>query len=160
VRFAFGPWPRPRWAIAIPIAALTACVAAVCAALAHDGSLAALWRAWSAAPVLASSLRVLPAAADAAGPIVLVAAAAGIATASTRGRTPAAALLSLVIAAIAIDVRAGTVVPATPIAAALAAGLGLARLSAIVRHPVGQACAAAAAAAIALVAPVWTLAAA
>ena len=160
LRFAFGPWPRARWAIAVPLAGLLACALAALAALAHAGTFALLWVAWSGHPGPAvPGARVLWLAGDALGPLVAVAAVVGLAGGALRGRYAAAALLGITAGAFALAVRAGTITPATPIAAALAAGLGISRLAALVRHPVGQACIGATAAFVLLVVPVWTLAA-
>jgi hypothetical protein len=159
-RQARGPWPRARWMIAIPIACALACVLAAAAALSRGGALASLWQLWGghADAVAAAPARVLVLAGNAIGPIAVVAALAGLATAMMRGSGAAAGLLAAVVGALVLDLRAGAVLPATPIIAALATGVGLARLAALVRHPVGQACIGAAAGFILLVAPVWTLA--
>jgi hypothetical protein len=140
---------------------LGACALAVAAALARQGALAQVWLAWQGAPRAAGApiARVFLLAGDTVGPLAIVAAGAGVLTGAARGGVAAAALLALVAGALVVDLRVGEATAATPVAAALAAGLGLAWLAALVRHPIGQAFVGATAGFVLLVAPVWTLAA-
>jgi hypothetical protein len=115
---------------------------------------------WSgrAGGIEAGPVRVLALAGEAIGPLAVVAALAGLATAAVRGRFAAAALLAAAAGTFVVDVRVGAIVVATPIVGGLATGLGLARLAALVRHPAGQTCLGAAGGFMLLAAPVWALA--
>ncbi|HEY1558010.1 MAG TPA: hypothetical protein VGF94_24440 [Kofleriaceae bacterium] len=138
-------WPgHARWAIAAPIVGLVACALAIAAALAHGGVLARLWLAWAGTGTHgAGASRALAVAGDALGPIVALAALAGLAAGAARGRLAAATLLAAALGALALALRTGALAPAVPVVAALAASLGFARLAALVRHPTGRAAVAA-----------------
>jgi hypothetical protein len=159
VRVATGPWRRPRGAVVMPLIGMAACALAAVAALARGGALASLWLAWQGpergpgAPML----RVLVLAGDSIGPLAIVAAASGMIAGAARGRVAAVVLLMLVAGALAVDLRVGAITAATPVAAALAAGLGLARVAALVRHPIGQAAVGATVGFVLLVAPMWAV---
>ncbi|MGE5180702.1 MAG: hypothetical protein ACM31C_01505, partial [Acidobacteriota bacterium] len=162
-RVAFGrrpASPRPRWTLALPLAGVLASALAVIAALATAGLLGELWRAWAGAGTAAPLADVAARAGDALGPLAIVAAVAGTATCIAGSRFGAAAVLAITLGAAAVAVRTGSVAPALPIASSLACGVAVARLAALVRHPVGQACVGALAAFVLLVAPAWPLVAA
>jgi hypothetical protein len=76
---------------------------------------------------------------DLLGPISAVAAVAGIATCATRGMFAAASVLGVTAGSVAVDLVTGQLGTATPIAAALGAGVAISRLTAMVRWPAGQA---------------------
>jgi hypothetical protein len=152
VRLVRGPWPRPRAALAVPcIGALAIALAAL--GVAHGGAWWAAWADRAAHPLDAA--RAATRIGDALGPITAVAALAGLVLAAARGRYVAATLLAVAAGALAADVRAAAAGPATIALAALAAGVAIGRLAGMIRWPVAQACVAAAAGALVLVAPAW-----
>ena len=81
----------------------------------------------------------------------------GCALAAARGRAIATSLVALAAGALAVSLRAGAVAPAVFVLAGLAAGVAIARLAGLVRHPAGQACLGATAGLLLLVTPAWTL---
>jgi hypothetical protein len=132
-RLVTGPWSRPRWAIALPIAGALAVVLAVVAAR----SLPELWAAWSDAPAATrGSLAAL--AGDTLGPLAIVAAVCGLAGCAAASRFAAAAVAAVALGAALVSTRDAALAPALPVAAALACGVAVARLAALVRLPVGQ----------------------
>jgi len=158
LRLVVGPWPRPRWAIALPIALAIAGLLAIAAACAHGGALAALWRAWAGDPPHAIRLAVLAhRTGDAVGPLVATAALAGLASCAARGARPAHAAIAAAFGVVAVGRLAGAPTPGTLALAALFAGVAIARLAALVRPASGQAAIGAAAGALVLVAPAWSL---
>jgi hypothetical protein len=152
-RFATGPWPRPRWAIALPLAGVLAVALAVLAAYARTGLLAELWPVWTGRAAHHEPLADLATrAGDVLGPLAVVAALVGLATCAAASRFAAAGVLAAALGAVAVALHDRTLAPAAPIAA-LTAGVALARLAALVRHPLGQPCVGAAAAVVVLAAP-------
>ncbi|NVB85201.1 MAG: hypothetical protein HOV81_42945, partial [Kofleriaceae bacterium] len=140
IRFLRGPWPQPRGSVALPLAGILGIGLAVLAALAHDGMFADLWLVWSdRAQAHAPLPDVLARMGDLLGPISAVAAAAGIANCATRGMFAASSVVGVAAGAIAVDLVTGEVGTATPIVAALGAGVAISRLTAMVRWPAGQA---------------------
>ena len=93
---------------------------------------------------------------DIVGPIAAVATIAGIATIASRGHYAIASVAAIVVGAVAVDLATGTVGVATLACAAFGAGLGIARLTAMLRWPAGQAAIGAAAGFMMLVAPALT----
>ena len=144
-----SPGPRPRWAIALPIAGGVVAALAIVAACAHGGALARLDHAWSGHVLRLGA----PAIADRLGPLTAVAALAGLALCAVRGRFAAAATLGTL--AFAVQTAGG---PALPILAGLGAGVALGRLALLVRLPVGQAFVGAAAGFMLVAVPAWTIA--
>jgi hypothetical protein len=138
VRFLLGPWTRPRWAAVIPIIGTLAIGIAVLAGCARSGVFAELWHVWTARSGTTSPLELLAQAGDTLGPIAAIAAFAGLGLCTLRGRYAAAAVGSVAVAAVAVDLASGTLGAATISIAALGAGVGLARLAATVRWPTGQ----------------------
>jgi len=132
-RLVTGPWSRPRWAIALPIAGVLAVALAVIAA--H--SVPELWTAWSG-HTRAGNVDLATLAGDALGPLAIIAAACGLASCAAASRFAAAAVAAVAVGAALVSVRDGALAPALPIAAALACGVAVARLAALVRLPIGQ----------------------
>jgi hypothetical protein len=94
---------------------------------------------------------------DALGPLAIVGGLAGLASCAFAGRSGAVAVLGIALGAVAVTARTGALAPSLIEVAALACGVAIARLAALVRHPVGQACTGAAAAFVVVAAPAWTL---
>jgi hypothetical protein len=138
VRFLLGPWSRPRWAIVIPFVGTLAIGVALLAGCAHSGMFADLWHAWAARSGTTPPLELLAQAGDTLGPIAVIAALAGLAVCTLRGRYAAAAVIAVMVGAIAVDLTSGMLGAATIAIAAVGAGVGLARLAATVRWPTGQ----------------------
>jgi hypothetical protein len=159
VRYVTGPWPQPRWAIAVPTLGLLGVALAVLAALVHVAPFTDLWDVWAARgrrtgdPV--ASIRYLG---ELLGPVTAVVALAGLGACSVRGRIPAGAALGVAAGAVGIDLISGMTGAATVVAAALGAGVGIARFAAMIRWPAGQAFVGAVVGVMLVVAPVWTLA--
>ena len=70
--------------------------------------------------------------------IAVIAALAGLAVCTLRGRYAAAAVIAVAVGAMAVDLTSGMLGAATIAIAAVGAGVGLARLAATVRWPTGQ----------------------
>jgi hypothetical protein len=138
VRFLLGPWSRPRWAVVVPIVGTLAIGIALLAGCARGGIFADLWHAWSARAGTTPPLELLAQAGDTLGPIAAIAALAGLAVCTLRGRYAATAVVATVVGAIAVDLASGMLGTATIAIAAVGAGVGLARLAATVRWPTGQ----------------------
>jgi hypothetical protein len=162
VRLLLGPWPRPRWALVVPVIGTLAIGIAMLAASAHGGVFAELWQRWATragAPKevplgdTASPLDLFAHAGDVLGPVAAIAALAGLGVCTSRGRYAAAATLAVATGALAVDVACGTLGTPTLAIAALGAGVGLARLAATVRWPTGQAFVGATAGFLVVVAP-------
>ena len=163
LRVVTGPWSRPRWTVALPIVGGLAIVACFLAAASHGGAFADLWHAWAGgvtaqASGASSALDIAGRAGDALGPLAIVAALAGLASCAAASRFAAAAVAAVAVGAALVSLRSGALAPALPLAAALACGVAVARLAALVRHPAGQACVCGTAGFVLLVAPAWTLA--
>jgi hypothetical protein len=163
VRYVTGPWRQPRWAIAAPIVGGLAVVLAALAACVPHGMFAELWSVWavriSPAAGTADPLAAATSLGDVLGPVTAVVAIVGLGTCTLRGRIALAAVLGVTAATVAIDLFTGRIGAATVVCAALGAGLGIARLAAMIRFPAGQACIGGALGFMLVVAPVWTLAA-
>ena len=141
VRMVTAPWERPRWIVAVPIA----------------GALGVSWYGAPAHPISAAALA--PAGATAVGPLVAVAALAGLALvirALHRGALAELAILACTVGALLGDLRAGSVGPMSLGLASLTAGLAVARLAAMIRIPSGQAVVGATCGMLLLVAPAYT----
>ncbi len=155
-RLLTSPWQRPRWAIAVPIAGALAVVLAVIAGAAHDGAFASLGARWfgaRAASLPAATL--LEAVGNSLGPIVAVAALAGVGL-IMRVRLAELAIATCILGALLVDLRGGSVGPATLGIAALCAGLAIGRFAATIRIVPLQAIAGATAGVLLLVPPAWT----
>ena len=157
VRFILGPWSRPRGSILLPIIGVLATGLAILAATLpmHE-----LWHVWSGkmgSDPIYDWLQLAERVGEIVGPIVAVAALAGFGTIASRGNYAIASTAAIVVGAIAVDVATGTVGVATLACAAFGSGLGIARLTAMLRWPAGQAAIGAAAGFIMLVAPALTL---
>lgn len=156
VRFILGPWSRPRGSIALPILGVLATGLAILAATLpiHD-----LWQVWTGkmgSDLIYNPLQLLARLGDIVGPIAAVAALAGFATIASRGHDAIASVASIAAGAVAVDLATGSVGVATVACAAFGAGLGIARLTAMLRWPAGQAAIGAAAGFMMLVAPALT----
>ncbi len=138
VRFLLGPWSRPRWAILVPFVGTLAIGLAILAGGARVGVFAELWSVWAARAGGASPLDLLARAGDVLGPIATIAALAGLVVCTSRGRYSAAAIVAVTVGAVSVDLACGSLGAATLATASVAAGVGLARLAAIVRWPTGQ----------------------
>ena len=138
VRFVLGPWSRPRWSVIVPLAGTLAIGLALLSAGAQTGIFADLWRVWTGTPGAATPLSLLAQAGDTLGPIATIAALAGLAVCMQRGRYAAAATVSVALGSLAVALGSGVLGAAPLVIAAVAAGVGLARLAAIVRWPTGQ----------------------
>ncbi|HUS28861.1 MAG TPA: hypothetical protein VMZ53_10130 [Kofleriaceae bacterium] len=138
-RYVRGPWPRPRGALALPIAGALACILAAVAAVVPSTFLSDVWTAWTQRDgVVHAPLDVIARAGDALGPITAVAAVAGLGVCATRGRLAVVSIGAIVVGALAVDLALGSVGAAVPTIAALGAGVAIARLTAMVRWPAGQ----------------------
>jgi len=141
IRFVVGPWSRPRWSAVVPLAGTLAIGLALLAASAASGLFAELWAVWApgaARSAHAAPLELLVQAGDTLGPIGAVAAVSGLVVCASRGRYAAAATLSVVGGAVAVALATGALDAAPLVIASVGAGVGLARLAAIIRWPTGQ----------------------
>jgi hypothetical protein len=139
-RYVRGPWPRPRGAIVLPIAGALACVLASFAAVVPTTFLHDVWTAWTQRDgVTHSPLDVIIATGDALGPMTAVAALAGLGVCMTRGRLAIVSVAAITVGALAVDLALGSVGAGVPTIAALGAGVAIARLTAMIRWPAGQA---------------------
>ena len=122
----------PRWTWIVPIAGMVVVALAAIAAVAAPS----LWRLWAAGHEAARDLDVtLVAIGGSLGAIVSVAAIAGLVIVPRRGLV----VIAVAVTAIAVDARSGQVGGASIGIAALAAGLAVSRLAAMIELPVGQA---------------------
>jgi hypothetical protein len=159
VRLITGPWSLPRWTHAIPVLGVLVLALAVLTVLFRDRALAELWMLWAARDVTgAEPLAIFTSTGDLLGPVTAVVAAAGLVVCALRGVVAATAVGGVLIAALGVDLVAGSTGSATVVCAALGAGSGIARFAALIRWPVGQTFVGAAVGAMLVVAPVWTLA--
>jgi hypothetical protein len=160
VRMVTAPWERPRWIVAVPIAGALVTVVAIAAGLARGGMFGALAVSWYGTPAHPISAAALaPAGVIALGPLVAVAALAGLALvirALHRGALSELAILACTFGALLADLRAGSVGPMSLGIASLAAGLAVARFAAMIRIPSGQAVVGATCGMLLLVAPAYT----
>ena len=161
VRYVTGPWPQPRWALLVPAGGVLIVALAAITATLHTRSdlLAQLWAHWAARGAgISNPLAMLGSLGDLLGPVTAVVAIAGLGTCAARGRIQGASVLGVAAGALAIDLATGVTGGGTVVCAALGAGVGIARFSAMIRWPVGQAFVGAAVGVMLVVAPVWTLA--
>lgn len=155
VRFILGPWSRPRGAEALPVIGVVACVLAIIAAVRFPD----MWSVWTGrtgSDPFYNPLQFVGALGDIVGPIAAVAALAGFGTVASRGNYAIASVASIVVGAVAVDFATGSVGIASVACAAFGAGLGIARLTAMLRWPAGQAAIGATAGFMMLVAPALT----
>jgi hypothetical protein len=136
-----------RWVIVVPLAGVLAVMLAIVMGT-GDGAFGARWYGEPAAPVTPSVSAVRLA--DALGPMLAVAALAGLAMVGTR-----LAIAACVAGALLVDLRAGVPGATTLGLAALCAGIAVGRLGAMIRFPSGQAIVTATCTAILLVPPTW-----
>ncbi|MEO7095893.1 MAG: hypothetical protein ABI175_21715, partial [Polyangiales bacterium] len=156
-RLITAPWQRPRWAIGVPIAGALALVLAVIAGLAAHGSFGALGDTWIGAPRAPRGLpAVLELTAITLGPITAVAALAGLPFLA-RVRHAEVAVGAIVIGALLVSARSGTVDPSLVGVAVLATGLAVGRLAGMIRIAAGQAALGATLAVLVLLPPAWTV---
>lgn len=153
VRLIASPGPRPRWAIAVPIAGGLAIALAVLAATAWP-QLGARWLG-AAGPAAGSPSALAGLAVAALGPVTAAAALAGL-SALARPRYAEAGLAVASAGALAVDLATGRFGPASIGLAAILAGLAIGRLAAMIRIPSGQAITGATLGALVLAAPVWS----
>jgi len=146
------PWPRPRWALAVPVTGALAIVLAVLAGTTWP-ALGARWFGGAAHPVSVAALAGLAGAT--LGPLTAVAALAGLA-ALVRPRYAELALAAAFAGTILVDLRAGAFGPTSIGLAALLSGLAIGRLAAMIRIPSGQAIAGATIGVLVVVPPAWT----
>lgn len=160
-RYMTGPWKQPRWAPLVPaVGVLGVALAALAAALHRKSELLAdLWAYWPARGTdVIDPVATLTVAGDLLGPVTAVVAVAGIGACAVRGRISGSAAIGVLVGALAIDIAAGAVGAGTVVAAAMGAGVGIARFAAMIRWPTGQAFVGAAVGVMLVVAPVWMLA--
>jgi hypothetical protein len=138
VRLLTGPWSRPRWAAVVPLGGTLALGVAILAASAREGIFAELWHVWAHRAGHDAPGALLLQAGDTLGPIAAVATLAGLAICATRGRYAAAAALAVAGGALSVDLVCGSLGVATLATAAMATGVGLARLAATLRWPPAQ----------------------
>jgi len=139
-RYLRGPWPRPRGAIALPILGALACVLAIVAAVLKTTFMHDVWTVWTQRDgVSHGPLAVIRATGDLLGPLTAVAALVGLGVCMTRGRLAIISVSVITIGAVAVDLALGSVGAAVPSIAALGAGVAIARLTAMIRWPAGQA---------------------
>lgn len=138
VRFVRGPWPRPRWAVAVPAIGALATVLALTTALTRGGVFAELWMQWAGRAGHAGPVALLEQLGDTLGPLAAVAGLAGVGVCITRGRFAAAAMIAALIGALASDLACGAIGAATPTIAAVATGIAVGRLAATIEWPLAQ----------------------
>lgn len=156
IAWLIAPVPRPRAAIAVPL--LGALATALAIALATTHAHAGLWTTWLGhAPAHRPIVATLVRAGDLVGPLAACAALAGLAICLAHGRLAGAAVGSVLAVTAVVSLSGGFVAPATPLVAALATGVAIGRLAALVRLPVGQAFVGATAGFVLAAVPVWTL---
>jgi len=121
----------PRWTWIVPIAGMAVVALAVIAAVAAPS----LWRLWAGHEAARDLDVTLGAIGSSLGAIASVAAIAGLVIVPRRGFV----VIAVAVTAIAVDARTGQVGGAGIGIAALAAGLAVSRLAAMIKLPVGQA---------------------
>jgi hypothetical protein len=150
---------RPRWWAILPCIGVAGSAAAGALACARSGALGHAWTVWSAHPVAALAPGALLArVGDALGPLVALAAFAGLALCAKRSRLVAAAIYGCAVGALGVALCAGAITPAVLALAALVAAVATGQLAALVRFAAGQAFVAAGAALLVVAEPAWTLA--
>jgi len=139
-RYVRGPWPRPRGAVALPILGALACVLAIVAAVVPTAFLHDVWTAWTQRDGVAHApLTVIHGTGDLLGPLTAVAALVGLDVCMTRGKLAIISVSVITLGAVAVDLALGSVGAAVPAIAALGVGVAIARLTAMIRWPAGQA---------------------
>jgi hypothetical protein len=121
----------PRWTWMVPVAGIVMVVVAALAAI----DVPSLWRVWAGHDAARGLAVTIGAIGDSLGAIVSVAALAGLVLLPRRG----VVVIALAVTAIIVDARTGHLGGATVGIAALAAGVAVSRLAAMIRVPVGQA---------------------
>lgn len=145
-----SPWARLRYAPAVPAVGVLGGALAMAAGLRWTH----LWTVWSGhAPRAIELWRTAAVHGDALGPVAAVAAVAGLAIAAMRGRYALASLVGVTVASAAVALRSGVLAPAALTCGAVAAGVAIARLAALVRWPAGQVVVGATAGFLAVAAP-------
>jgi len=159
IRMVTAPWQRPRWIVAVPIAGAVVTLLAIVSGPARGGVFGALGNAWYGHAHRISPSALASALGAALGPLVAVAALAGlalVARAIHRGALAELAILGCAGGALLVDLRAGSIGPTTLGLAALVSGLAVGRLAGMIRIPSGQAVVGTACGALLLVAPAYT----
>ena len=153
-----APWRRPRSIVVVPIAGGLAVIVAVIAGLAHAGVFARLGELWIG-PARAVAPTALPGLlGEALGPVLAIAALAGIALVFTRVRHAQLAIGACLVGGLVVQLRTGAIDAATIAVVAIAAATAIGRLGAMIRLPVGQAFAGATLVLLLVVPPAWTTA--
>lgn len=157
------PIARTRASILVPVVAILATVLATLAAFASHGSLARLWHAWLgrasslAIPHHPGWLVTLLHTGDLVGPLTACAALVGLASCLAHSRVAAAAILAIIGVTAVASLTGSFVAPAALLVAALAAGVAVGRLAALVDAPIGQTFVGATIGFVLVVVPAWTL---
>ncbi len=157
-----APLARARAAILAPALGVLATVLAILAAFSHAHSLAHLWHVWNlglghGVPSHAGWLLTLIRTGDLVGPLTAFAALVGLVLCLAHGRLAGAAILAIVGSTTIASLAGGFVAPAVPLVAALAAGVAIGRLAALVNAPIGQRFVVATIGFVLVVVPAWTL---
>ncbi len=161
-----SPATRTRAVVLAPALGLVATVVMIGAALTarsahglgHLGHLGHLWSAWLGHASLHRDLSTtLLRTGDLVGPLTAFAALVGLAACVAHGRQAAAAVLAIVGCTAVVSLAGGFVAPAAPLVAALAAGVAVGRLAALVDAPIGQRFVGATVGFVLVVVPAWTL---
>jgi hypothetical protein len=121
----------PRWTWIVPVAGIVMVAVAALAAI----GVPSLWRVWAGHDAARGVAVTIVAIGNALGAIASVAALAGLALVPGRGLV----VIAIAVSAIVVDARTGQVGGATLGIAAMAAGLAVSRMAAMIRMPVGQA---------------------
>ena len=154
-----APLVRARAAILAPTLGVLATVLAIIAAFSHGHSLVHLWHTWLGhdVPSHAGWLLTLLRTGDLVGPLTAFAGRVRLALCLAHGRLAAAAILATVGSTAIASLTGGFVAPAVPLVAALAAGVAIGRLAALVNAPIGQRFVVATVGFVLVVVPAWTL---
>jgi|GEM_PF-3052449 len=158
-----APVARARAAVIAPALGVLATALAIIAAFseqgAHGHALVHLWHTWlgHGVPSHAGWLLTLLRTGDLVGPLTAFAALVGLALCLGHGRLAAAAVLAIVGSTAIASLTGGFVAPAAPLVAALAAGVAIGQLAALVHAPIGQTFVGATVGFVLVVVPAWTL---
>jgi hypothetical protein len=155
-RLVTAPWQRPRGIVAVPIAGALFVLLAVLAGVVHGGPLAVLGERWIGAwhPVAPATLP--GSLGDALGPLLAVAALAGLALIFTRVRHAQIAIGACLCGGLLVELHTGAIDAVAIAMIALCAGTAVGRLGAMIRLPAGQALAGVTAGLLILAPPAWT----
>jgi hypothetical protein len=145
-----APWQRPRGIVAVPIVGCLAVIAAIAAGFGAFGD------RWIGARHPLAAVALPDALGEALGPLLAVAALAGLALILTRFRHAQLAIAACLAGGLAVELRTGALDAATVTIVALAAGTAVGRLGALIRLPAGQAFAGATLGFLLVVPPAWT----